>query len=100
MFSSIFVSVILALFILTLAWICLRRYNPQSSWLSWRQDRPVRSVFTTALTSVVVVPLAYGICVDVFTNMQGWPWYEYLWPAYSSLWLPWLLAAFVEQLPA
>ena len=98
MFGSILAALILSPVILGVAWLCLRRYNPDTRLWSWRQDRPVRSIGVTVLFGGASVAAAAGALNDINLSL---PWYEYLWPAYLLFWLAWLLglrAAAVDQL--
>ncbi len=97
-FGSVFVTVAASPLVLGIAWLCLRRYNPRTRLAAWRRDRPYRSAFVT----LTFVTAAAFVSAGVFSSLTpDAPWYEYLWPAYLTLWVPWLLAlraAGVEQL--
>lgn len=97
MFGSILLAMLAAPVLLALSWACLRRYNPAADIAAHLRGRPWRSAAATlgfgglALLLVAEIVLAAG-------RVQ--PWYEYLWPAYSALWVPWLIglgAALVTQ---
>lgn len=99
MFGSIVTTLIVSPFILGVSWLCLRRYNPDTRLWSWRQDRLFRSVGVTLLFGAASVVLAAGILDSL--KLPLLPWYEYLWPAYFSAWIPWMLglrAAAIDQL--
>jgi hypothetical protein len=98
MFGSVLTTLIFSPFILGIAWLCLRRYNPDTRLWSWRRDRPFRSLAATILFGAAAALLTADILNSLTPPL---PWYEYLWPAYFSGWLPWLLglrAAAVDQL--
>jgi hypothetical protein len=98
MFGSVLITVVASPLVLGIAWLCLRRYNPETRLAAWRQDRPYRSAFAT-LAFITAAALASGLAIATLTPDA--PWYEYLWPVYFALWVPWLLAlraAAVEQL--
>jgi len=97
----IFGSVLLALYIsplvLGIAWMCLRRYSPDTRFAAWRQDRPYRSSFASLI-------FGGGAALALYTAFDGLradePWYEFLFSGYFILWVPWLLAmraALIEQ---
>jgi hypothetical protein len=96
--GSVLATVVLSPFILGGTWLCLRRYNPETRLWSWRRDRPIRSAVATILFGAGSVFLT-AVCLD--SLRPSLPWYEYLWPAYFSVWVPWLLglrAAVIDQL--
>ena len=97
-FGSILATIVLSPLILGITWWSLRRYNPDTRLASWRQDRPYRSAVTTILCGAGAVLVAGAVADGLRPAL---PWYEYLWPAYFWLWLPWLIvlrAAAVDQL--
>jgi hypothetical protein len=88
-FGSVLATLVLSPFILGLTWLGLRHYNPDTRLAAWRRDRPFSSVAITALCGKG----ALSVVVLVLDGLRpGLPWYEYLWPAYFGLWLPWFLA--------
>ena len=95
--ESIYAAAILAPFVLALTYLCVRRYNPATRLLSWRRERPIRSIFLT----VVFVALAAELAMLLGLHFSAdEPWYEYLWTIYGAAWIAWLLAlraAGVEQ---
>lgn len=98
MFGSVLATLVVSPFVFAIAWLCLRRFNPETRLWSWRRDRPFRSFAASLLFGAASAAVAAAIFDGVRRSM---PWYEYLWPAYFSLWLPWLLAlraAAIEQL--
>jgi hypothetical protein len=98
MFASIPVAILATPVLFGIAWLCLRRYNPQARFTAFRRDRPKRSILATFLFGGVAALLVIEL-VSEASAIQ--PWYEYLWPAYFALWFPWLLglrAAAIEQL--
>ena len=98
MFGSVLATLVVSPLILGITWLCLRRYNPNTTLASWRPDRPIRSGVTTLLFGAAAAP----IMAAVFDGLRpALPWYEYLWPAYFALWIPWLVgmrAAIIDQL--
>jgi hypothetical protein len=98
MFGSILLTLVVAPFLLGVAWLCLRRYNPDTRLWSWRRDRPYRSIVATVLFGAASALLTVGVLDSLRPPL---PWYDYLWPAYFSVWVPWLLglrAAAIDQL--
>ena len=89
MFGSILVAIIASPFILGIAWLCLRRYNPETHIGSFRRDRPYRSAASTLVFGGIA---AIALICAVHDAAAVQPWYEYLWSVYFSLWVPWLLA--------
>lgn len=78
--------------------VCLRRYNPDTRLRAWRADRPYRSGVFTLLFGTGAAFVLVALFDSLTPNL---PWYEYLWTAYLSLWVAWLLglrAAAIEQL--
>ena len=98
-YESVLTTIIASPVTLTLAWLCLRRYNPDTTLWTWRQDRLLRSVGTTILfggASLVIAASVFDSLKQPFI-----PRYEHLWTAYFMGWLPWLLglrAAAIDQL--
>jgi uncharacterized membrane protein len=95
--ESIYAAAILAPFVLTITYLCLRRYNPETRLLSWRRERPIRSIFLTVVFVAAAAELAMLIGLHFSADA---PWYEYLWTIYGAAWIAWLLAlraAGVEQ---
>jgi len=98
MVGSVVVAFLAAPVLLGIAWLCLRRYNPEARLMAWQSDRPYRSILATLVFGAPAVLLVIGLVMDFRAIL---PWYEYLWLAYALLWLPWLLglrAALIEQL--
>ncbi len=98
MFGSILATLVLSPLFLGVAWLCLRRYNPDTRLWSWRPDRPFRSAGATILFGAGSALLTAAVLDSLRPPM---PWYEYLWPAYFALWVAWLLglrAAAIDQL--
>jgi hypothetical protein len=98
MFGSILATLVLSPFFLGVAWLCLRRYNPDTRLWSWRRDRQFRSAVATVLFAAGSVLLTAAVLDSLRPPM---PWYEYLWPTYLVVWVPWLLgllAAVIDQL--
>lgn len=98
MFGSILVMLVLSPLVLGLTWLCLRRYNPETRLAAWRRDRPYRSAVTTLLAGAGAALLGAAAVDGLRPDL---PWYEYLWPVYFALWVPWLIglrAAAIEQL--
>ena len=97
MFGSVILTLMVSPVVLLVAWLCLRRYNPETRIDALRHDRPYRSAAATLAFGGVAAALTIG-AVRAAAAVQ--PWYEYLWPAYVALWVPWLLAlraAWIEQ---
>ena len=100
MFASIGVAVVASPPIIVLAWLCLRRYNPATSLLAWRRDRPIRSAIATLGFGGPALLFVVAICTDAASALL---WQEHLWSAYFGLWVWWLLAlraAAIEQVDA
>ena len=98
-YEGVLTTIIASPVILALAWLCLRRYNPDTNLWTWRQDRPFRSVGTTILFGGASILITAGVFESF--KLPLLPWYEYLWSAYFLGWLPWLLglrAAAIDQL--
>ena len=78
-FGSVLTTIVASPLILTLAWLCLRRDNPDTNLWTWRQDRPFRSVGTTIFFGGASLLIAAG----VFESFKPpfLPWYENLWAA-------------------
>lgn len=97
MFGSVLLTLAASPAVLGVAWLCLRRYNPRARLTALRWDRPYRSILAT----LIFGGLATLLSVEALTEATASsPWYEYLWPAYSMLWVSWLLtlrAALIEQ---
>ena len=97
-FGSIIVAFVAFPFVLGVASLCLRAYNPDTRLAAWRADRPLRSAVATA----IFVPPAALIAAEALEPLLfDLPWYEVLWSAYGGLCTLWLLAlraAAVEQL--
>jgi hypothetical protein len=97
MFGSVFLTLVLSPLVIGIAWLCLRRYNPNTKLATWRRERLYRSIGATLLFGAGAVLLTAA----VFDGLRpGLRWYEYLWPAYFALWVPWLLglrAAAIDQ---
>lgn len=97
-FNDLLTALVGAPIVLGVAWLCLRRYNPETRLAAWRRDRPVRSLLAT----LVLGGAAAALTVLLFTDTQlDWPWYEHLWSGYGLLWVWWFLAmraGSIEQL--
>ena len=95
--ESVYAAAILAPFVLAITYLCLRRYNPETRLLSWRRERPIRSIFLTIVFVAAAAELA--MLLGLYFSADE-PWYEYLWTLYGAAWIAWLLAlraAGVEQ---
>jgi hypothetical protein len=95
--ESVYAAAILAPFVLLTTYLCVRRYNPQTRLLSWRRERPIRSIVLTVFFVAAAAELATLIGLQFGADE---PWYEYLWTVYGVAWIAWLLAlraAGVEQ---
>jgi hypothetical protein len=82
---------------LLIAGVSLRRYNSQTRVAAWRADRPVRSALASVCFGVPAILMSFVLLLDSWDSGR---WFEYLWVAYGSLWIIWLLgmrAAIVEQ---
>lgn len=78
----------------------MRRYNPRTRVLAWRNDRLVRSVVASVL-AVAIGAIIAGSVWDWLWSARHW--YDYVWPIYYAFWLPWLVAlraAIIDELPA
>ncbi|MEY4953279.1 MAG: hypothetical protein RL299_1703 [Pseudomonadota bacterium] len=98
LFGSVLATMIFSPVVLWTSWLCLRRFNSDSKITTWRPDRPYRSIVLTVLFGTAAAMLI-AIILEFLTDAQAW--YDYLWPAYLLLWLPWLIglrAAAVDQL--
>ncbi|ODN70435.1 hypothetical protein [Methylobrevis pamukkalensis] len=96
-YGSVLTMVLAVPVVMAIAWLCLRRYNPDTRVAAWRWDRPVRSIVATCLFGGAVMVILYAVVAD---RVVGLPWYDYLWPGYALLRVPWLLglrAAVVDQ---
>ncbi|WP_380783526.1 hypothetical protein [Sphingomonas sp. R86520] len=97
MYGSVLIAIIASPFVIGIAGLCLRRYNRPVRLTAYRHDRPLRSALATILFGGASVVLMLGSIAEL---MHQLPWYEYLWPAYTVFWVPWLFglrAAFIEQ---
>jgi hypothetical protein len=87
--------------VLGVAWICLRRFNPETRLLAWRRDRPARSLIATLAFGVPTVFVAVQVALGLAINLHdALPWHAWLDPACFALCLTWLLglrAAVIEQ---
>lgn len=95
--GNLLFSVVTAPLVLALAWLCLRRYNGDARFLSWRTDRPLRSAAATIFLGSLF--LAW-IFLAVFDLARDPYWFEYMLNAYYMLAAPWFLmirAAIIEQ---
>ncbi len=98
LFGSVLATLVLSPLLIGIAWLCLRRYNPRTRFASWRRDRPYRSAVVTVLFGAGAAFMTAGVLDGLRADL---PWYEYLWPAYFLVWVPWLLglrAAAIDQL--
>jgi hypothetical protein len=97
MFSSVLLALAASPVVLSVAWLCFRRYNPRTRFFAFRFDRPYRSTAATMIFGISAVLL----CLDeLFSTVTPMPWYEYLWTAYTILlgvWLLTLRASLIEQ---
>ena len=97
MYGSVLVAIIASPFVIGIAGLCLRRYNPPVRLTAYRHDRPLRSALATILFGGAGVILMLGSIAELMHQLQ---WYGYLWPAYTAFWVPWMFglrAAFIEQ---
>lgn len=100
MVGSVFVAILASPVVLSVSWLCLRRYNPNSRILGWHTGRRVRSVVATTVLGLPATLLTIGFIAEI---RRDWPWYEYLWTVYGlplAAWLLALRAAITHQLPA
>jgi hypothetical protein len=88
-YGSILLTLIASPFILGIAWLCLRRYNPATRLAALRWDRPFRTVTATLVFGGAAALCVFIAVVEVGDNL---PWYEHLWTGYALAWVPWLLA--------
>ena len=98
MVGSVLLAVVASPFLLALATICLRRYNPRTKLFAWRRDRPIRSAVATLMFGGAAIVLA-AFAARALT--LALPWYEHIITAYVAaviLWLLALRAAVIEQL--
>lgn len=97
MFGSVLVALVASPIVVGVAWLCLRQYNPATRFAALRLDRPYRTAVATLIFGGSAALMSFGAVVDVTTAL---PWYEYLWSAYTALWVAWMLAmraSLVEQ---
>lgn len=87
LFAGFVLFVLASPIILGFASLCLRRYNPDNRLLAWRRDRPWRSTLATAACLAGCVVLLREIA-NSLGHLSYW--FDCLWLAYYSLWLPWL----------
>jgi len=101
MFGSVLATLLVSPFILGVAWLCLRRYNPQSRLFTMRRDRPIRTIAATVIFGGTAALFVFGVVFSVVTGLRdARPWYEYLLTGYALAWVPWLLgvrAAAIDQ---
>lgn len=98
MFNDLLTAVLGAPIVLGIAWLCFRRYNPETRLAAWRSDRPARSLLATLILGGAAGALT--VLLLAVTRLD-WPWYEHLWTGYALLWVWWFLAlraALIEQL--
>jgi hypothetical protein len=82
---------------LLVAGASLRRYNPQTRFAAWRTDRPVRSLLMSICFGIPAAVMTLLVVMDIHESQL---WFDYIWSAYGSLWIIWLLgmrAAIIEQ---
>ena len=97
MYGSVLIAIIASPFVIGIAGLCLRGYNQSVRLTAYRLDRPFRSALATILFGGAGIILMLGSLAEL---MHPLPWYEYLWPAYTAFWVPWMFglrAAFIEQ---
>ncbi|MEG8044351.1 hypothetical protein QP164_17400 [Sphingomonas sp. LR59] len=97
MYGSVLIAIIASPFVIGIAGLCLRRYNQPVRLTAYRRDRPFRSALATIFFGGAGFVLMLGSIAQLVHPL---PWYEYLWPAYTALWVPWMFglrAAFIEQ---
>ena len=95
--GNLIFSIVTAPLVLVLAWFCLRRYNGNARLLSWRADRPVRSIAATIIFGSLFLVWGFVAVIDLARDLY---WFEYLLTAYSMMAAPWFLmmrAAIIEQ---
>lgn len=99
-FAGMVFTVLISPFVLTVSWLCLRRYNPRTRFLAWRSDRPVRSIFASLVFGAAALGLAGMLAHDVRDMFGDYPGYEFLFTSLLPPAIVWSLAmraAFIEQ---
>lgn len=96
-YGSVLIAIIASPIVFGIAGLCLRGYNRSVRLTAYRLDRPFRSALATMLFGSAGLVL---MLISLGELMHPLPWYEYLWPAYTACWAPWMFglrAAFIEQ---
>lgn len=98
---SVIAALLAAPFILGIAWLCPRRYNPQTRLFTLKRDRPMRTIGATVVFGGTAALFIIVLVWEVVRGLQnGLPWHEYPMQGYAIIWIAWLLgmrAALIDQ---
>jgi len=95
--GGVVATLIVSPVVLGIAWLCLRRYNPETRLSAWRRDRPLRTILATLVFGGLAALLLAG-SIDDFVHSTLW--YDRFWVGYFVGWVAWLLAlraALIDQ---
>jgi hypothetical protein len=76
------------------------RLNPQMDFLTWQNDKPIRSTLATLIFGIIALLAVFSSLQPIVQNM---PLYEYYWLPMNIAWLMWALSmrsAFIDKLAA
>jgi hypothetical protein len=91
--------VVFALLVIGTTYAVLRRYDAETRLLSWRRDRPVRSILATTAATAASGLLLWGAAQDLaWARNLADRWEELLFVAGALVWLLLMRAAFVDRL--